>query len=512
MEEIKLKKIHSIIGAKAILSDKILISILSEDGSAFDLHFPVNEALQLNEYLGMAIKQIGLFVPEQVSNQTHQVSAQVYEIGKTGGIYITDDVNFSLTMLPDVPLNFTLSFRETVRLSCLINMVSKEQGWIPLGKRCHYLEDNHRCHLSRTGTSSFCEQHRKQFSNVENQHLLNMAADMFKKSLTVNNDKKIAPSGDMTAFADFTNCLNELVSRGYTQKEAVECIGELAKSKGVFDEFEKKIGTEPKWKKFEKLILGIHLLKQEGAEIKFDDHITGKRSNRQRQIDISLRFNQGYYDYLAVVECKDTLVTIDMVESFKTKLEDVGAHRGIIATSKGYQSGAVEAAKAYDIELFKLSEEITDWTVKVRENVHELPFPTNIELDHDPVPQEQQVQPSYILWRELLFVDEKGQNTNLAEIIADTCKWAHERKIDLPCVIDLKFGQGMRFCIPTTSTTIPIYGLQITLKRHRLKIRKSVDLPPKVEKYIYSDVNGMHKIEVNASEVAMATASYMQKK
>jgi len=511
MKEINLHKLRHIIGAKAISSAKILISTLSENESALDFHFPVNEALQLNEYLGMAIKQIGWFVPDQVSNQIHRVPDQVYEIRITGGIYITDDVNFSLTMQPDVPLNFTLSFRESVRLSCLIDMVSKEQGWIPLGERCYYTEHGHRCQLPRKGTSNFCEQHRNKFSNIENKHILNMAADMFKRTLTVNNDKKIAPSGDMTAFAEFTNCLNELVSRGYTQKEATECIGELAKSKGVFDDFDTKIGTEPKWKKFEKLILGIHLLKREGAEIKLDDHITGKRSKRQRQIDISLRFNQGYYDYLAVVECKDTLVTIDMVESFKTKLEDVGAHRGIIATSKGYQSGAVEAAKAYAIELCKLSEETTDWTVKVRENVHELPFPTNIELDHDPVHQEQQVQPSYILWRELIFVDEKGEGTNLAEIIADSCKWAHERNIDLPCIINLKFGMGMRFCIPSSSTAIPIYGLQITLERHHLKIKQSVDLPPKVDKYIYSDVNGIHKIEVKASEIAMAAASYSQK-
>jgi hypothetical protein len=57
------------------------------------------------------------------------------------------------------------------------------------------------------------------------------------------------------------------------------------------------------------------------------------------------------------VECKDTEVEISDVESFATKIKTIGAHNGVIASSVGFQSGAIDTAKAFGIELRLVREE-----------------------------------------------------------------------------------------------------------------------------------------------------------
>ncbi len=50
----------------------------------------------------------------------------------------------------------------------------------------------------------------------------------------------------------------------------------------------------PKWKKFERLVAAIHSAEQKGASVKWNDAING------RQFDVTIRFKEGFYDYLTV--------------------------------------------------------------------------------------------------------------------------------------------------------------------------------------------------------------------
>jgi hypothetical protein len=81
-------------------------------------------------------------------------------------------------------------------------------------------------------------------------------------------------------------------------------------------------------------------MNEEGAEVKFNDYIVGK-SGRKRQVDVSIRFKHKYYDYLAVIECKDygIKVPIEKAEAFCTKVKDVGANKGIMVSAKGSSTG-----------------------------------------------------------------------------------------------------------------------------------------------------------------------------
>src|SRR5438445_7421105 len=100
-----------------------------------------------------------------------------------------------------------------------------------------------------------------------------------------------------------------------------------------------KKNQDPKWRKFEKVVAGIHILVDKGATVKFNDRIRGKRTGRKWQVDVSVRFLQGFYSHLTIIECKDRSkrVPIDDVRAFITKMNDIGANKGVLASASGFQ-------------------------------------------------------------------------------------------------------------------------------------------------------------------------------
>lgn len=249
---------------------------------------------------------------------------------------------------------------------------------------CNFIDKGKRCTSKKEPLSPFCSKHKEYFAKIDNQTLLKRTAEHTRKCIYVTKEKKIAPQRDLEIWGHFTNSMNELFARGYKYEEVLSSIGNIIKVEGLLDDIYQELGKEPKWKKFEKIIAGIHMLNAEGAKVKFNDHIIGKRTRRKRQIDVSLRFRHGYYEYLAIIECKDfkTKVPVKEVEAFRTKIEDVGAQKGIMVSPKGFQKGATKAAETFNIDLFTLTEEVGDWTKTIRENVIQVPFPTSIQFDH----------------------------------------------------------------------------------------------------------------------------------
>ena len=67
-----------------------------------------------------------------------------------------------------------------------------------------------------------------------------------------------------------------------------------------------------------------------------------------REIDVLLTGSLAGQVVHFPIECKDykTSVPIAAVEAFRTKLEDVGADKGIMVSSRGFQQGAIETARA----------------------------------------------------------------------------------------------------------------------------------------------------------------------
>lgn len=109
--------------------------------------------------------------------------------------------------------------------------------------------------------------------------------------------------------------------------------------------------SDPKWKRFERLVAAIHQVDAQGAQVSWNETINGW------QFDIVLRFSIGSYRYLTVIECKDQKrsVSVEDVEAFVTKSRDAGADKAVLVSSSGYQEGAFQVAERHRIELFGLS-------------------------------------------------------------------------------------------------------------------------------------------------------------
>jgi hypothetical protein len=78
------------------------------------------------------------------------------------------------------------------------------------------------------------------------------------------------------------------------------------------------------------------------------------------------------------VECKHykKKVPVDDVEEFHSKIDDIGAHKGIVITTVGFQVGAIKTAKARGIALALLTTEAQPGEIPyivARAGEHELP-------------------------------------------------------------------------------------------------------------------------------------------
>jgi hypothetical protein len=114
--------------------------------------------------------------------------------------------------------------------------------------------------------------------------------------------------------------------------------------------------TSDRWKHFERLVAAIHQAASRGADVRWDDIIDG------RQFDVTIRFRHGLHEYLTVVECKDCKhpVPVGEVEAFVTKSKDVHAHKSVMASASGFQSGAQEVAQRHNITLIEVDQSTGD--------------------------------------------------------------------------------------------------------------------------------------------------------
>lgn len=109
------------------------------------------------------------------------------------------------------------------------------------------------------------------------------------------------------------------------------------------------------WGGFEKLIT---MLCETGyVTVTRDARLVGK-SGAPRQVDVLISHKQGLVEHFTVVECKywNTRVKRQNVDELVVTVRDVGASRGVMFSTKGFQKGAVTQARFDNIELFKLRE------------------------------------------------------------------------------------------------------------------------------------------------------------
>lgn len=104
---------------------------------------------------------------------------------------------------------------------------------------------------------------------------------------------------------------------------------------------------------YEKFVESV-LATMVGAEVYRGKSYVGRITGRTIKVDVSFTIKvAGGASILILVECKcyGHNVPVDDVEEFHSKLDDIGAQKGIIVTTMGFQSGALKAAKGRRIAL-----------------------------------------------------------------------------------------------------------------------------------------------------------------
>ncbi len=92
-----------------------------------------------------------------------------------------------------------------------------------------------------------------------------------------------------------------------------------------------------------------------------DDYTSNHRevvvgSDGEYEIDVTVRFSALEVNYLTLIECKrySRPVGREKVQSLYVKMQSVGAQKGIVFSTSGFQSGASEYAAAHGIALVEL--------------------------------------------------------------------------------------------------------------------------------------------------------------
>ncbi len=86
----------------------------------------------------------------------------------------------------------------------------------------------------------------------------------------------------------------------------------------------------------------------------------------QYVIDIVARFSALGADFIVLVECKHEKRNVERqdVQVLRDKLQSTGAHKGMIFSVSGFQTGAVDYATVHGIALVQLADGATCWFTK----------------------------------------------------------------------------------------------------------------------------------------------------
>ncbi len=112
------------------------------------------------------------------------------------------------------------------------------------------------------------------------------------------------------------------------------------------------------WGGFEELITDLH--RDGEVEVQRDVTLIGS-SGASRQIDVLIKHKKGPYEYTTIVECKYWKKKVERanIDILYAGMQDLNASKGVIFTTKGYQTSAEQYAKSKGITIYVIRE-LTD--------------------------------------------------------------------------------------------------------------------------------------------------------
>ncbi len=114
-------------------------------------------------------------------------------------------------------------------------------------------------------------------------------------------------------------------------------------------------------KDYERVVQKVcrEMMRCPGVDIHHHATYKGKVSQRSIIVDLAFEMYVLRAKLLVIIECKHYAQKVEVadVEEFHSKLDDIGAHKGIMVTTIGYQKGAVRTARGRGIALALLTTE-----------------------------------------------------------------------------------------------------------------------------------------------------------
>ena len=102
------------------------------------------------------------------------------------------------------------------------------------------------------------------------------------------------------------------------------------------------------------------------AKIKTNDFLIDEITGKKRQVDVTIRINNGPTEILAIVETRDRSrpVGVNYIEEIHSKKQSVGADLAIVVSKNGFYKTAIQKAKFYKIRLFTFEEALKEnWSI-----------------------------------------------------------------------------------------------------------------------------------------------------
>lgn len=128
------------------------------------------------------------------------------------------------------------------------------------------------------------------------------------------------------------------------------------------------MSSEPKWRRFEKLVAQVQQELAPNALVTHNDQIKGYESEMLRQIDITVKQKIGQYDMLIAIDCKDyqTPVDVNGVGEFISLIKDIQANKGVMVAANGFSDTAKRVGVKAGLDLYRLVDtETHDWQTYV---------------------------------------------------------------------------------------------------------------------------------------------------
>jgi hypothetical protein len=238
----------------------------------------------------------------------------------------------------------------------------------------HYGPDGRRCRALCLEPSWFsCATHLHQYQHTPAAQLFEAAARAIVDSTRYTEQGlPFLACRNLGSWKQLCNVLQALSVQGYHDHaelltllvSSIESI--RAPSRGTAG------GALRKGKPFERLVTRLYLeeLAQSVGELSrpiggppaastrvlWDQRLPSLPGGR-RQIDVLLRSRQGETESLTIVECRDHEVEVSEMDAFVTLVRHVGASHGVMASSVGFQRGAIDCARLEGVEVRVITED-----------------------------------------------------------------------------------------------------------------------------------------------------------